>query len=96
VLAYSLVSCLTPTPSVQVPGQGMAMCAARMKERYAIRKGNTDVPERMIEKSFLKEFITMLRYLYVYAAAGVFFTNAVPIPVDTAAKRIRVSSYFTE
>ena len=95
-LAYSPVSCLAPTPGVQVLAQGMAMSAARAKERYAFKRGGENVPANMTEEAFLKEFTMMLRCSYVCAAAGVFFTNAVPIPVSTTAKRVRAASHFAE
>jgi hypothetical protein len=95
-LAYSPVSCLAPTPGVQVLAQGMAMSAARAKQKYAFKRASGDVPANMTEEAFLKEFTMMLRCSCVCAAAGVFFTNAVPIPVNTTAKRVRAASHFAE
>ena len=95
-LAYSPASCLAPTPGVQILAQAMAAAATVLKERYANRNGYAEAPESMKEDSFLRKFTMMLRCSYLCAAAGVFFTNASPTPVDTTAKRIRVSSHFAE
>lgn len=95
-LAYSPVNCNGSTPSVQILSQAMASIGIYIKEKLKRRKKNKDPFQELTESMLLSRFAMMLRCSYVCSVVGVAFTNCVPVPVDTMAKRMKCASYFSE
>jgi hypothetical protein len=95
-LAYSPMTCNGSTPSIQILSQAMAAVGVHIKHKLKSRKKNKEGFEELTEYMLMSRFAMLLRCSYVCTAVGVAFTNCVPVPVDSMAKRIMCASFFSE
>ncbi|KAK6436903.1 hypothetical protein LTR95_006907 [Oleoguttula sp. CCFEE 5521] len=95
-LSYSPMTCVGSTPSVQILSQAMAAVGIFIKERIKRGKKDQDGFGDVTEYMLMSKFAMLLRCSYVCSSVGVAFTNCVPVPVDSMAKRIMCASFFSE
>jgi hypothetical protein len=95
-LAYSPMTCNGSTPSIQILAQAMAAVGVYIKEKLKNRKKHKEGFEEVTEYMLMSRFAMLLRCSYVCSSVGVAFTNCVPVPVDSMAKRIMCASFFSE
>ncbi|KAK5162691.1 uncharacterized protein LTR77_011244 [Saxophila tyrrhenica] len=95
-LAYSPMTCIGATPSVQILSQAMAAVGASIKDRAKYKKKHKDSLGDVTEHMLMSKFAMLLRCSYLCSTVGVAFTNCVPISVNTMAKRITCASFFSE
>jgi hypothetical protein len=78
-LAYSLITCIGSTPSIQVLSQAMAAVGIHIKSKLKSRKKSMGGFEEVTEYMLMSRFAMILRCSYVCSSVGVAFTNCVPL-----------------
>lgn len=95
-MAYSPVTCIGCTPSVQVLSQIMSLIAVSIKRTFVSRKNNASSYKVLSRDEYTSRFAMMLRSSYACLMAGVVFINASPVITSNTAKKVRSASIFSE
>lgn len=95
-MAYSPMTCIGCTPSVQVLSQVMSLVAMKIKSTFASRSKNARLDKMLSREEYMARFAMMLRCSYTCLMAGVVFINASPVITSNTAKQVRSASIFSE
>lgn len=95
-MAYSPMTCVGCTPSVQVLSQAMSLVAIKIKNVFMSKKKDRERYKLLTRDEYVAKFAMMIRCSYSCLMTGVAFINASPVITSNTAKRVRAASIFSE